>query len=143
MLQQLCEKVKGWDDAIPSDILRRWRKWLRGLPCLAKLEIPRCFRRSEVDIYELHTFCDSYETGLGCVSYLRMITQAEIEVAFAMGKSKVVPKAATFEYSLARTAGRLNCCSCASSNQVLFTTSTDSLSFIYRFNHWFKPATQR
>ena len=95
MLQQFCEKVKGWDDPIPPDIIKRWRKWLCGLPCLEKLKLPRCYSDLKVETYELHTFCDSSETGMGCVSYLRMLTKTGVQVAFVMGKSKVVPKAAT------------------------------------------------
>ena len=92
MLQKICEMVKGWDDPIPSEILKRWHKWLLGLPFLEKLELPRCFCDQKVKTYELHTFCDSSETGLGCVTYLRMDTEMGIRVAFVMGKSKVVPK---------------------------------------------------
>ena len=91
ILQQVCEEVKGWDDAIPPDLLKRWYKWLRGLPCLELLEIPRCYWDANVDVYELHTFCDSSEKGLGCVAYLRMISNGDINVAFVMGKAKVVP----------------------------------------------------
>ena len=83
------------DDPIPFDIIKRWRKWLRGLPCLERLKLPRCYSDSKVETYELHTFCDSSETGTGCVSYLRMLTKTGVQVAFMMGKSKVVPKAAT------------------------------------------------
>ena len=91
ILQQVCEEVKGWDDAIPPDLLKRWYKWLQGLLCLELLEIPRCYWDANVDVYELHTFCDSSEKELGCVAYLRMISNGDINVAFVMGKAKVVP----------------------------------------------------
>ena len=60
-----------------------------------KAQIKRCYSHLKVDTYELHTFCDSSETEMGCVSYLRMLTKTGVQVAFVMGKSKVVPKAAT------------------------------------------------
>ena len=95
ILQEVCLIVKEWDNPIPPDLLKKWRRWLAGLPCLERLEIPRCYWADDVDVYELHTFCDSSEKGLGCVSYLRMIKNCSVHVAFVMAKAKVVPKGTT------------------------------------------------
>ena len=38
--QEVCSVVKEWDNPIPSDLLKKWRKWLAGLPCLERLKIP-------------------------------------------------------------------------------------------------------
>lgn len=95
LLQKVCEEVELWDDPVPTTILKSWEKWIAGLPCLEKLTIPRCYWDIEADVYELHTFCDSSEKGLGCVSYLKMVKNDLCNVAFVMGKSKVVPRRTT------------------------------------------------
>ena len=95
LLQEICAVVKEWDSPILHDLLKKWQRWLTGLPCLERLEIPRCYCADEVNTYELHTFCDSSESGLGSVSYLRMISDKGVHVAFVMGKDKVVPRRTT------------------------------------------------
>ena len=94
-LQKVCEEVELWDDPVPTTILKSWEKWIAGLPCLERLTIPRCYWDIEADVYELHTLCDSSEKGLGCVSYLKMTKDDLCNVAFVMGKSKVVPRRTT------------------------------------------------
>ena len=45
-------------------------------------------------MFQIHTFMDASTTGLGAVTYIRThyLDNDEIEVAFVMGKSKIVPK---------------------------------------------------
>ena len=95
LLQKVCEEVVRWDDPVPPDISRSWKRWFEGLPCLESLTIPRCYWDVEADTYELHTFCDSSEKGLGCVSYLKMTKGDVCNIAFIMGKSRVVPRRTT------------------------------------------------
>ena len=92
LLQQILTEVADWDDPIPRECKRKWDKWVKSLASLENLKVPQCFWKTEVDKYELHTFSDSSEYGMGCVSYLRMTKDREIKVAFVMGKPKVIPK---------------------------------------------------
>ena len=65
---------------------------VKYLPNLLDVKIPRCYCKLDVDKYQLFTFSDSSESGMGCVSYLRMTCGKENAVAFVMGKSKDIPK---------------------------------------------------
>ena len=95
LLQELLKEVPEWDDPIPKEYQRRRNIWVRSQQNLEKLENPRRYWNVYVDTYELLTFCDSSEHGMGCVSYLRMTKGQQISVAFIMGKSKVVPNNST------------------------------------------------
>ena len=96
ILQEAAETVSSWDEPLPTELAKRWNRYVKNLHHLEKLVLPRCYWKDKVETWELHTFCDSSERGYGCVTYLRMISQEECKVAFVIGKAKVIPKDNTF-----------------------------------------------
>ncbi|KAK7891878.1 hypothetical protein WMY93_023841 [Mugilogobius chulae] len=76
ILQVLCKDKVNWDDDLPEHILPQWESWLRDLPKLAALKIPRSYSKN-IDIarYELHNFSDASLNGYGACSYLRAISK--------------------------------------------------------------------
>ncbi|XP_043242095.1 uncharacterized protein LOC122391859 [Amphibalanus amphitrite] len=116
LLQGLCRREIGWDDRIPDDEARMWKKWLEELPKLSEVTVDRCLKTPEfgcVTKSQLHHFCDASEGGYGAVVYLRQENEeGRIHCAFVMGKSRVAPlKKVTvprLELSAATTSVRLN-----------------------------------
>ena len=77
-LRKLSYKTRlkglGWDDQIPEPSKQKLQAWLRELPKLEQLLIPRCFKPpdfSGVQQRELHHFSDASSQGYGAVSYLQ------------------------------------------------------------------------
>ncbi|KAI2644104.1 Isoleucine--tRNA ligase [Labeo rohita] len=71
ILQKLCKDKVNWDEDVPERILPQWESWLRDLPHLAALKIPRSYLPSDFDevvSYELHNFADASFTGYGACS---------------------------------------------------------------------------
>lgn len=95
ILQALCRDKIGWDEDLLQHILPQWESWLRDLPRLAALKIPRSyypFDFAEVEGYELHSFSDASLNGYGACSYLRLISKSgQISCSFVIGKSRVAP----------------------------------------------------
>ncbi|XP_061819927.1 uncharacterized protein [Nerophis lumbriciformis] len=93
ILQTLCKDKVNWDDDLPDHILPRWEAWLRDLPKLAALKIPRSYSQdSNVVQYELHNFSDASLEGYGACSYLRAISkEGKISCSLVMGKARVAP----------------------------------------------------
>lgn len=73
LLQEIWRAKTGWDDSIEERHLEKWLTWLRILPELESVKIPRCYFRHEAGIdkatVELHTFVDASESGFAAVSY--------------------------------------------------------------------------
>ncbi|XP_043972835.1 uncharacterized protein LOC122831013 [Gambusia affinis] len=93
ILQTLCKDKVNWDDDLPDHILPRWEAWLRDLPKLAALKIPRSYSQ-DINIiqYELHNFSDASLDGYGACSYLRAISkEGRISCSLVMGKARVTP----------------------------------------------------
>lgn len=95
MQQQLCRRKCGWDDAIPSDILTQWKRWLEDIKLLISFRLDRCIRPKDFGApihRQLHHFADASKDGYGTVSYIRLQNcRNEVHVAFLLGKARVVP----------------------------------------------------
>ena len=95
ILQDLCRRNVDWDDPVPEEILPRWERWRTELPLLEKVKIQRCVKPpgfgSPIQT-EVHSFADASESGIGQVSYLRLVNEkGEVHVSFLMAKSRVPP----------------------------------------------------
>jgi len=97
ILQDLCRKKYGWDDAVPEDDAQKWRCWLEILWKLSEVEVPRCFIRPEFEYNtllrrELHHFADASSAGYDTVSYLRVVgPDGTMFYSFVLGKSRLAP----------------------------------------------------
>ncbi|XP_074648982.1 uncharacterized protein LOC141904302 [Tubulanus polymorphus] len=93
-MQVMIRRKLGWDDILPEDLMKIWKKWCTDLPKLSQYEIKRCIkpRNSRIISRELHHFTDASENGYGCVSYLRQEDESgKIHTSLMMGKSRVAP----------------------------------------------------
>ena len=71
---------------------RDWQKWLRVLPCLDGLSIPRVLSNfSTAQFLELHCFADGSAIGFGAVCYFRCFDGQNYSCSFVAGKSRVAP----------------------------------------------------
>ena len=62
LLLQKCWEMKGdWDQEVPEDVKNDFLLWLRELPLLEEVKIPRWLRGTEEGVVNcsLHTFCDA------------------------------------------------------------------------------------
>ena len=95
LLQELCRDGIDWDDPVPDHIHSRWEKWRSELPLLENIRIPRCVKPcnfGEPVTTELHSFSDASDVGLGQVTYLRLVNNAnQVHVSLLMGKARVAP----------------------------------------------------
>lgn len=95
ILQNLCRIKLPWDEKVPLNIALRWQRWLDELIPLNTFSVNRCFTCKDfgsIASAQLHSFSDSSEAGYGAVSYLRLLNdKGEVNIAFAIGKTKVAP----------------------------------------------------
>lgn len=95
ILQDLCRQNVDWDDPVPEEILPRWERWRNELPLLEDVSIQRCFKPpgfGKVVQSEVHSFSDASQSGIGQVSYLRVVNENnDVHVSFLMSKARVAP----------------------------------------------------
>ena len=95
LLQDLWREGFPWDQQIPEPYYSLWSKWLKSLPHIVTIRIPRCYKSSQlgtIATLQLHNFADASRRGYSAVSYLRMVTQdGKVHCAFVMGKARNTP----------------------------------------------------
>jgi hypothetical protein len=97
LTQQLCLLGLDWDDPIRNSHLTKWKAWLRRLPELELVSVPRCTQPKKKNVIqsEIHTFCDASQEAFAGVVYLRSIyDDGDTRCSFPMAKTKVAPKKA-------------------------------------------------
>ncbi|XP_058827389.1 uncharacterized protein LOC131687328 [Topomyia yanbarensis] len=95
LLQEIWRAGKGWDELIGDRELEKWNMWLRVLPQVKSVRVPRCYHPFNTNCnrrnIELHTFVDASETGFAAVSYFRFEEDDQIHCALVGAKTRVAP----------------------------------------------------
>lgn len=95
LFQEIWRSSIDWDDEIPNNLHEKWEHWLRILPKVQDVSIPRCYRSvtslSSETVIQLHTFVDASELGYAAVVYLRFQQGDAVECAIVGAKSRVAP----------------------------------------------------
>ena len=94
LLEDLCRRGLGWDEAIPHSLAKKWIEWLEDLQKMAEFNVDRCIKPRDFgnpDTAQLHHFSDASQVGYGTVSYLRLERDDRVQVAFLLGKARVAP----------------------------------------------------
>ena len=76
LLQNIWRFNIDWDEKIPAELSVKWYKWVKALPDIENLKIPRCYLKhfpnyNNIEI-QLHTFVDASRDGYAAVCYLRL-----------------------------------------------------------------------
>ncbi|XP_058839589.1 uncharacterized protein LOC131695077 [Topomyia yanbarensis] len=94
LLQEVWRSGIQWDDKIDDNILTKWRTWLRVLPEVEQVQIPRCFRSNFTNGYEdvqLHTFVDASENAMAAACYTRFVQNGVVRCSLVAAKTRVAP----------------------------------------------------
>ncbi|XP_058827839.1 uncharacterized protein LOC131687762 [Topomyia yanbarensis] len=95
LLQEIWRSEIGWDEKIEGEFLRKWYLWLKIIPSVETVKIPRCFRvttpKSTNTKIEMHTFVETSESGFAAVVYLRCEHDGIVECTLAGAKTRVTP----------------------------------------------------
>jgi hypothetical protein len=91
MIKQLWLEKVDWDQTPPSAIIDAWTNFVRELPLLSEMRIPRHVGVTSSCTISLLAFADASEKAYGTVLYLQVTTEQGISVRLVCAKSKVAP----------------------------------------------------
>lgn len=95
ILKEIWRTGVDWDEQIKPDQMRKWSDWIRALPVIETIRLPRCyFANPETHTHELHIFVDASEHAAAAVVYLVRQRHNGHEVSFVTSKTKVAPNKA-------------------------------------------------
>lgn len=92
LLHELWANDKSWDDEVPTELEMKWKQFLKHLPQLEHIKVPRRVLCDSPVRIELHTFCDASIHAYSACVYLRSISKdGLVNVNLLIGKSRVAP----------------------------------------------------
>ncbi|XP_018395454.1 PREDICTED: uncharacterized protein LOC108773960, partial [Cyphomyrmex costatus] len=83
----------NWDDQLPDELLRRWKKFMDELMAIGRLRVPRCIVAcDDARRLILHGFCDASELAYGACIYMQVEnSQGEFSSRVLCSKSRIAP----------------------------------------------------
>ncbi|GFW34864.1 integrase catalytic domain-containing protein [Trichonephila clavipes] len=89
LLQEAWKLKLKWDDHLPKNIQKIFRKWRDEIEYLEKVHIPRYVEINENS--ELHLFVDACKSSYGACVYIRTVTLLGVKIRLIRAKSRVAP----------------------------------------------------
>ena len=94
LVQDMWRAGLGWDQVLPTGLLKRWENWLAELPALATLRVPRCLHglwNEAPGEEEAHIFCDASGGAYAAVAYWVSTKGSNLTSRLTVARVKVAP----------------------------------------------------
>lgn len=89
LLQEIVKKKIKWDEKVPEEIAKRFKRWLNSIQCLQSLKIPRWVMSPNSRKKSIHVFTDASRGAYSSVAFLRSESDYGIKVELIMSKARV------------------------------------------------------
>ncbi|GBM56961.1 hypothetical protein AVEN_224873-1 [Araneus ventricosus] len=80
-MQQLWLLKLDWYEILPPDISQQWENFIKTLPDLEKIKIPRCFLETNAIRVILHGFSDASSKGYGLLFIFKQCPSTRNRIA--------------------------------------------------------------
>ncbi|XP_067619637.1 uncharacterized protein [Eurosta solidaginis] len=92
LMQEVWRSGVSWDEPVRIEQQDKWWKWLRCMPAIAKIRVPRCDPLvSGGERIQLHTFVDASVDAYAAVVYLRAEKGSIVSCCLVASKTRVAP----------------------------------------------------
>ena len=98
LIQSLWEHNLRWDEPVPDQIERIWKRWHTELQVSRALCVPCPYLPNDVDVksMEVDRFRNTSEVAYLAVVYLRAIDfEGAVHIALVMAKTKLAPSSSS------------------------------------------------
>ncbi|XP_070144165.1 uncharacterized protein [Drosophila kikkawai] len=90
-MQEIWLWELGWDQPLPTDLVTKWREFLKGYPTLREIRIPRWVRFHPATKVQYHAFCDASQDAYGAAIFVRVETADGCCAHLLASKTRVAP----------------------------------------------------
>ncbi|XP_053968619.1 uncharacterized protein LOC128870047 [Anastrepha ludens] len=92
IMQNIWRSGVTWDAPVQKDEHEAWQSWVRLLPRIHDVRIPRCYPlASFTHDVQLHIFCDASSVAYAAAAYLRATVSGKVKCCLVASKSRVAP----------------------------------------------------
>ncbi|XP_035233319.1 uncharacterized protein LOC118205140 [Stegodyphus dumicola] len=105
-MQQLWLLKLDWNETLPPLVAEQWENFIKTLPHLEHIHVPRCFLKTDTNLVVLQGFSDASSKAYGAVIYIQTVSSTgEVNSTLLCSKSRVAPTKCI-------TIPRLELCAC-------------------------------
>ena len=90
-MRTLWQRKLQWDDKLEGDLLENWNNFLRNLPEVSQIRLPRWLGTSITSTVELHGFGDASKNAYAAVIYIRIKNRETFQTCLLTSKTRVAP----------------------------------------------------
>ena len=92
LLQNIWKATEGWNTLVNDVHFEKWLFWLKLLPGIEQVKIPRWYIMQKGCSVQLHIFVDAREYAYVAVGSFRINCNGDVKCSLIMFKAKVAPK---------------------------------------------------
>ena len=92
LYSQVCLMKCQWDEEVPEEIGKLWKRWINCLEKAPSVSVPRSVVKAKVVKMELHGFSDASKSAISAAVYIVVFySSAEVSQHLLVSKSRIAP----------------------------------------------------
>ena len=93
--REICDKKLPWDEELPPDLMKRWRKWMKSLTNGISMTRSVVRKLGKIDAIYLHSFGDASNNGVSAVVHAVVHQKTDVNQGFVAAKARLAKKSLT------------------------------------------------
>ena len=93
--REICDRKLPWDEKLPPDIKKRWRKWMKNLTNGVSMTRSLVRKLEKIDAIDLHSFGDASNNGVSAVVHAVVHQETDVNQGFVAAKARLAKKSLT------------------------------------------------
>lgn len=93
IFSEVCLLKLHWDEAVPDEILKKWKAWVNGLKKALTVSVPRCVSTAHSSHFEVNGFADASKVAVCATIYIVAYNdETPVDQNLLVAKSRVAPR---------------------------------------------------
>ena len=92
---EICDRKLSWDEELPPDLKKRWRKWMKNLTNGISMMQSLVRKLEKIDEVDLHSFGDASNNGVSAVVHAVVHQENHVNQGFMAAKARLAKKSLT------------------------------------------------
>ena len=93
--REICDRKLLWDEELPPDLKKRWRKWMKDLKNGIRMTRSVVRKLKKIDAIDLHSFGDASNNGVSAVVHAVVHQETDVNQGFVAAKARLAKKSLT------------------------------------------------
>ena len=93
--REICDRKLSWDEELPPDLKKRWRKWMNNLTNGISITRSLVRKLEEIDAIDFHSFGDASNNEVSAVVHAVVHQETDVNQGSVAAKARLAKKSLT------------------------------------------------